>query len=222
MEVDESVCIQLARCTLERLMKHYELQWVWRGKGEVTTNSRDDQQRVDELVNRNFTAHRSNQLWVADFTYTKTISGWVYTAFIIDVLARVIVGWKVSNFMNTDMVTTALNQAIADRNKHKDVIYHSDRGVQYLSIRYTDKMAASSVIASVSTTGDSYDNALAETVNGLYKSEVIHYLKQSWTGVNDVELAMLELVQQNTTCCVSHFVFEKQYYDNLALLSIAV
>lgn len=145
-------------------MKHYELQWVWRGKGEATINSRDDQQRVDELVNRNFTAHRPNQPWVADFTYTKTISGQVYTAFIIDVLARVIVSWKVSNFMNTNMVMTALNQAIADRNKPKDVIYHSDRRVQYLSIRYTDKMAASSVIASVSTTGDSYDSALAETV----------------------------------------------------------
>ena len=120
MAVDESVCIQLARCTVERLTKHYELQWVWRGKGKVTTNSRDDQQRVDDLVNRNFTAHHPNQPWVADFTYTKTISGWVYTAFIIDVFACVIVGWKVSNFMNTDMVMAALNQAIADNNKLKD------------------------------------------------------------------------------------------------------
>ena len=126
--------------------------------------------------------------------YIKTTSDWVYTAFIIDVFACAIVGWKVSNRMNTDMVMAALNQAIADRDKPKDVIHHSDRGVQYLSIRYTDKMANSGVIAQVGTTGDSYDNALAETVNGLYKSEVIHYLKQNWTGVNDVELATLEWV----------------------------
>ena len=109
---------------------------------------------------------------------SRRLSGWVYTAFIIDVFARAIVGWKVSNRMNTDMVMAALNQAIADRNNPKDVIHHSDRGVQYLSIRYTDKMADSGVIASVGTTGDSYDNALAETVNGLYKSEVIQYLKE--------------------------------------------
>ncbi len=146
------------------------------------------------MVNRNFYAHRPNQLWVADFTYIKTTSGWVYTAFIIDVFARAIIGWKVSNRMNTDMVMAALNQAIADRNYPKDVIHQSDRGVQYLSIRYTDKMKDSSVIASVGTTGDSYDNALAETVNGLYTSEVIHCLKQNWTGVKDVELPTLEWV----------------------------
>ena len=122
------------------------------------------------------------------------MSGWVYTAFIIDVFARAIVGWKVSDRMNTDMVMAALNQAIADRNNPKDVIHHSDRGVQYLSIRYTDKMADSGVIASVGTTGDSYDNALAETVNGLYKTEVIEYLKQQWRDACDVELATLEWV----------------------------
>ena len=120
------------------------------------------------------------------------ISSWVYTAFVIDVFARAIAGWKVSKRMNTDMVMAALNQAIIDRNKLKNVIHHSDRGVKYLSIRYTDKMTDSGVIASVSTTGDSYDNALAKTVNGLYKSEVIEYLKKNWTGVNDVELATLK------------------------------
>ena len=131
-------------------------------------------------------------LRIADFTYIKMISSWVYTAFIIDVFARTIVGWKVSNRMNTDMVMAALNQAIANRNEPKNVIHHSDRGVQYLSIRYTDKIVISSVIASVGTTGDSYDNALAKTVNGLYKSEVIEYLKKNWTRVNDVELATLK------------------------------
>ena len=170
--------IYIARCTVERLMRQHGMQGIWRGKGKITTKSRDDQQRADDLVNRDFTAHRPNQLWVADSTYVKTLNGWVYTAFIIDVFARAIVGWKVSNRMNTDMVMAALNQAIADRNHPKDVIHHSDRGVQYLSIRYTEKRADSGVIASVGTTGDSYDNALAETVNGLYKSEVIEYLQQ--------------------------------------------
>ena len=173
-------------------MRQHGMQGVWRGKGKITTKSRDDQKRTDDLVNRNFNAHRPNQLWVADFTYVKTLSGWVYTAFIIDVFARAIVGWKVSDRMNTDMVMAALNQAIADRNNPKDVIHHSDRGVQYLSIRYTDKMADSGVIASVGTTGDSYNNALAETVNGLYKTEVIEYLKQQWRDAYDAELATLE------------------------------
>ena len=220
--------LKVARCTIERLMSQHGLQGVWRGKGKITTHSRDDQKRADDLVNRNFNAHRPNQLWVADFTYIKTTSGWVYTAFIIDVFARAIVGWKVSNRMNTDMVMAALNQAIADRNHPKDVIHHSDRGVQYLSIRYTDKMKDSGVIASVGTTGDSYDNALAETVNGLYKSEVIHYLKQNWNGINDVELATLKWVDwfnktrlHSTIGYVSPFEFEKRYYDNLTLSGIA-
>ena len=220
--------LKVARCTIERLMRQHGLQGVWRGKGKITTHSRDDQKRADDLVNRNFSAHRPNQLWVADFTYIKTISGWVYTAFIIDVFARAIVGWKVSNRMNTDMVMAALNQAIADRNNPKDVIHHSDRGVQYLSIRYTDKMCDSGIIASVGTTGDSYDNALAETVNGLYKSEVIDYLKENWTGINDVELATLEWVDwfnkirlHSTIGYVSPFEFEKRYYDNLTLSGIA-
>ena len=211
-----------ARCTVERLMRQHGMQGIWRGKGKITTKSRDDQKRADDLVNRNFNAHRPNQLWVADFTYVKTLSGWVYTAFIIDVFARAIVGWKVSDRMNTDMVMAALNQAIADRNHPKDVIHHSDRGVQYLSIRYTDKMADSGVIASVGTTGDSYDNALAETVNGLYKTEVIEYLKPQWQGVSDVELATLEWVDwfnktriHSTIGYVSPFEFERRYYDSL-------
>ncbi|WP_438950251.1 IS3 family transposase [Psychrobacter submarinus] len=213
--------IHPARCTVERLMRQHGMQGIWRGKGKITTKSRDDQKRADDLVNRNFNAHRPNQLWVADFTYIKTLSGWVYTAFIIDVFARAIVGWKVSDRMNTDMVMAALNQAIADRNHPKDVIHHSDRGVQYLSIRYTDKMADSGVIASVGTTGDSYDNALAETVNGLYKTEVIEYLKQQWRDACDVELATLEWVDwfnktriHSTIGYVSPFEFERRYYDS--------
>ena len=213
--------IHPARCTVERLMRQHGMQGIWRGKGKITTKSRDDQKRADDLVNRNFNAHRPNQLWVADFTYIKTLSGWVYTAFIIDVFARAIVGWKVSDRMNTDMVMAALNQAIADRNHPKDDIHHSDRGVQYLSIRYTDKMADSGVIASVGTTGDSYDNALAETVNGLYKTEMIEYLKQQWRDACDVELATLEWVDwfnktrtHSTISYVSPFEFERRYYDS--------
>ena len=219
--------IHLARCTVERLMKQYGMQGIWRGKGKITTNNRDDQQRADDLVNRNFSAHSPNQLWVADFTYIQTTNGWVYTAFIIDVFARAIVGWKVSNRMNTDMVMAALNQALVDRNSPKDVIHHSDRGSQYLSIRYTDKVADSGLIASVGTTGDSYDNALAETLNGLYKSEVIEYLPEQWHGVNDVELAALEWVDwfnktrlHSTTGYVSPFEFERRCYDSLNRLSL--
>ena len=119
------------------LRSQHDLQGVWRGKSKITTNSRDDQKRADDLVNRNFSARRPNQLWVADFTYIKTTSGWVYTAFIIDVFARAIGGWEVSYRMNTDMVMAAINQAIVDRKKPKNVIHHSDRGVQYLSIRRT-------------------------------------------------------------------------------------
>ena len=220
MKADE---LKVARCTVERLMKQYGLQGVWRGKGKITNNSLDDQKRADDLVNRNFSAYRLNQLWVADFTYIKTTCGWVYTAFIIDVFARAIVGWKVSNRMNTDMVMAALNQAIADRNHPKDIIHHSDRGVQYLSILYTSRMTDSGVIASVGTKGDSYDNALAEKVNGLYKTEVIHYLKQNWTGGNDVELATLEWVDwfnktrlHSKMGYVSPFQFERRYYDSLS------
>ena len=130
--------------------------------------------------------------------------------------------------MNTDMVRAALNQAITDRSNPKDVIHNSVRGVQYLSVRYTFRMTDSGIIASVGTTGDSYDNALAETVNGLYKSEVIEYLKESWNGVNDVELATLEWVDwfnktgsHSTIGYVSSFKFEKRYYDILILSGIA-
>ncbi|MFA3645536.1 IS3 family transposase, partial [Acinetobacter baumannii] len=184
----------IARCTVARLMKKLGIQGVWRGKNKQTTRSRDDQKRADDLVKRNFTADHPDQLWVSDFTYIQTHSGWVYTAFIIDVFSRAIVGWKVSTRMNTDMVLDALEQALHDRGMPKNVIHHSDRGVQYLSIRYTHRLEAANLRASVGTTGDSYDNALAETVNGLYKTEVIEYLKADWQGLADVQLATLNWV----------------------------
>jgi putative transposase len=184
----------IARCTVARLMQQLGIQGVWRGKNKQTTRSRDDQKSADDLVKRNFKADHPDHLWVADFTYIQTNSGWVYTAFIIDVFSRAIVGWKVSTRMNTDMVLAALEQALHDRGMPNNVIHHSDRGVQYLSIRYTNRLEAANLRASVGTTGDSYDNALAETVNGLYKTEVIEYLKADWRGLGDIQLATLNLV----------------------------
>ncbi|MDV4246854.1 IS3 family transposase [Acinetobacter baumannii] len=212
----------IARCTVARLMKKLGIQGVWRGKNKQTTRSRDDQKRAPDLVKRNFNADHPNQLWVGDFTYIQTHSGWVYTAFIIDVLSRAIVGWKVSTRMNTDMVLDALEQALHDRGMPKNVIHHSDRGVQYLSIRYTNRLEAANLRASVGTTGDSYDNALAETVNGLYKTEVIEYLKADWQGLADVQLATLNWVDwfnkkrvHSALGYVSPFEFEAMYYDKI-------
>ena len=174
-------------------MRKHSIQGVWRGKGKRTIVCDPELQRAADLVNRQFTATRPNQLWVADFTYVTTHQGFVYTAFIIDVFALRIVGWKVANNMNTDLVMDALEQALYARNKPKHVIHHSDRGSQYLSIRYTERLRDAHITASVGTTGDSYDNALAETVNGLYKTEVIHHQKP-WKRMIDVELATLNWV----------------------------
>ena len=146
------------------------------------------------MVKRNFTADAPNKLWVADFTYIKTKTGWVYTAFVIDVFKRVIVGWKVSTRMDTQLVLVALNQALDARGRPSGVIHHSDKGNQYLLIKYGERLKQSGLAASVGTTGDSYDNALAESVNGLYKSEVIDYLKQQWEGATDVARATLDWV----------------------------
>ena len=185
--------VRVARCTVARLMCKHSIQGVWRGKGKRTTVCDPELQRAEDLVKRQFTASRPNQLWVADFTYVATNQGFVYTAFIIDVFARRIVGWKVAKHMDTDLVMDALEQALYARNKPKHVIHHSDRGSQYLSIRYTERLQAAQLTASVGTTGDSYDNALAETVNGLYKTEVIHHQKP-WRRMVDVELATLNWV----------------------------
>lgn len=197
-------------------MQQLGIQGVWRG-----TRHRNDQKRAD-LVKRDFTAQHPNNLWVADFTYIQTHSGWVYTAFIIDMCSRAIVGWKVSTRMNTDMVLDVLEQALRDRGMPENVIHHSDRGVQYLSIRYTNRLEAANVKASVYTTGDSYDNALAETVNGLYKLEMIEYLKSDWTGLSDVELATLNWVDwfnkkrlHSAIGYVSPIEFEAMYYDKI-------
>lgn len=186
--------ISIARCTVERLMKRLGLQGVRRGKVLRTTISDGKAACPLDRVNRVFKADRPNQLWVSDFTYVSTWQGWLYVAFVIDVYARRIVGWRVSRSMHTDFVLDALEQALYDRQPERDgaLTHHSDRGSQYVSIRYTERLAEAGIEPSVGSKGDSYDNALAETINGLYKAEVIH--RRSWPTRESVELATLEWV----------------------------
>jgi len=166
----------VARCTVERLMRRGGLQGVRRGKAVRTTVPDTKAPCPLDRVNRQFKAQRPNQLWVADFTYVSTWQGFVYVAFIIDVFARYIVGWRVSSSMQTDFVPGALEQALYARQpwRHGGLTHHSDRGSQYVSIRYSERLAEADIEPSVGSTGDSYDNALAETINGLYKAEIIH------------------------------------------------
>lgn len=185
--------MSVARCTVERLMKVLGLQGVRRGKRCVTTLPSEHADRPLDLVNRQFTAERPNQLWVADITYVATWSGFAYVAFVVDVFSRYIVGWRVLKSMQTDLVLDALEQALWARGKPHGVTHHSDRGSQYLSIRYSERLSEAGFNASVGSVGDSYDNALAETINGLYKAEVIHK-DGPWKGVEDVEHATLTWV----------------------------
>jgi len=186
--------VTVARCTVERLMRQIGLQGVVRGKPVKTTVSDKATPCPLDRVNRQFRAERPNALWVSDFTYVSTWQGFVYVAFVIDVFARCIVGWKVSSSARTDFVLDALEQALYARQptSQGSLIHHSDRGVQYVSIRYTERLAEAGIEPSVGSVGDSYDNALAETINGLYKAEVIH--RQSWKGREAVELATLAWV----------------------------
>ena len=185
--------ISVARCTVERLMKQLGIEGVRRGRRCVTTIPSNQVEKPLDLVNRQFSAIRPNQLWVADITYVATWSGFVYVAFVIDVFSRYIVGWRVLKHMQTDLILDALEQALWCRGKPTGVIHHSDRGSQYLSIRYTDRLSEAGFKASVGSVGDSYDNALAETINGLYKAEVIHK-NGPWRGLDDVEHATLTWV----------------------------
>lgn len=186
--------LSIARCTVERLMKRLGLQGVRRGKVVRTTISDTKAPCPLDRVNRVFKAERTNQLWVSDFTYVSTWQGWLYVAFVIDVYARCIVGWRVSSSMHTDFVLDALEQALYARQPERDgaLIHPSDRGSQYVSIRYSERLAEAGIEPSVGSKGDSYDNALAETINGLYKAEVIH--RRSWPTRESVELATLEWV----------------------------
>ena len=185
----------IARCTIERLMRDMGLQGVIRGKPVRTTISDKAAPCPLDHVNRQFHAPAPNRLWVSDFTYVATWAGFVYVAFVIDVYARYIVGWRVSRNAHTSFVLDALEQALHDRRPaHRGgLIHHSDRGSQYVSIKYTERLAEAGIEPSVGSVGDSYDNALAETINGLYKAEVIHR-RGPWRSFGAVEYATLEWV----------------------------
>ncbi|EJL4673079.1 IS3 family transposase [Escherichia coli O157:H7] len=182
--------IRVARCTVARLMAVMGLAGVLRGKKVRTTVSRKAVSAGDR-VNRQFVAERPDQLWVADFTYVSTWQGFVYVAFIIDVFAGCIVGWRVSSSMETTFVLDALEQALWAR-RPSGTIHHSDKGSQYVSLAYTERLKEAGLLASTGSTGDSYDNAMAESINGLYKAEVIH--RKSWKNRAEVELATLTWV----------------------------
>jgi putative transposase len=215
---------RVARCTIERLMREMGLRGVSRGRAwKLTTQADPAAGRPADLVERHFTATRPNQLWVADFTYVATWRGFVYVAFVIDVFARRIVGWRVSASLATDFVLDALEQAIYDRRGTgvEDLVHHSDRGTQYLSMRYTDRLAEAGIEPSVGSRGDSYDNALAESIIGLFKTEVIQR-KGPWRHLEAVEFATLNWVDWFNTRRLLEPIgyvppaeYEARYYQQL-------
>lgn len=185
--------IPVARCTVARLMRQMGLRGVIRGKGFKTTTPEQSTARPADLVERQFHASRPNELWVADITFVATWRGFVFVAFVIDVFSRMIVGWRVSSSLKTDLVLDALEQALHARSNLNGLIHHSDRGSQYLSIRYTERLAECGIESSVGTTGDSYDNALAESIIGLYKNELVRR-RGPWRNIETVEFGTLEWI----------------------------
>ncbi len=217
----------VARCTVERLMRSMGLQGVVRGKVKRTTFPSKENRDPFDLVQRNFTATRPNQLWVADFTYVATWAGFVFVAFIIDVFSRMIVGWRASTSMNAELTLDALEQAIWARDISGKLIHHSDHGSQYLSIRYSERLAEAGIEASVGSVGSAYDNALAETINGLYKTEVIRK-RGPWKNLEAVEYATLEWVHWFNNVRLFEPIgsippaeLEKAYYTDLHSLPVA-
>jgi transposase InsO family protein len=217
---------QVARCTVERLMRAMGLAGVRRGRAWVTTtHSQPALDRPRDLVDRHFEATRPNQLWVSDFTYVATWAGFVYVAFVIDVFARRIVGWRVAASLRTDFVLDALEQAIYARGgtTPAGLVHHSDRGTQYLSMRYSDRLADAGIAPSVGSRGDAYDNALAESVIGLFKTEVIQRLGP-WRNLDGVEFATLTWVDWFNTRRLLEPIgyvppaeFETRYYEQAAV-----
>ncbi len=189
--------IRVARCTVERLMRREGLRGAVRGKVRRTTIPADIAARPRDLVDRQFKVPGPNRLWVADLTYVRTWSGFVYVAFVTDAYSRRIVGWHASRSLRTDLALHALEQALWTRQRDgadlTGLVHHSDRGVQYVAIRYTERLAANGVVNSVGSRGDSYDNALAESIFGLYKTELVRN-RGPWRGLDDLELATLEWV----------------------------
>jgi transposase InsO family protein len=213
--------VTVANCTVRRLMKDLGLRGARRGRQfKVTTISDENQHRPEDLVDRKFVAAAPNRLWVADLTYVKTHTGWVYVAFIIDVFSRCVVGWQASTSLRSDLALDALEMAIYARNNLglTGLIHHNDRGVQYLSIRYSERLGEEEIVASVGSKGDSYDNALAESFNGLYKTELIHR-QGPWRNVEHVEWETLKYVDwfnnrriHEALDWVSPAEFEAHYY----------
>lgn len=188
--------LKVARCTVERLMRNLGIRGVVRGKSVRTTVPDESALQLPDLVKRKFYADAPNRLWVSDLTYVRTHAGFRYVAFVIDVYARMIVGWQVSSSLKTAIALDALEQAIWARRAgplEDELVHHSDRGVQYLAIRYTERVAAAGGVISVGSRGDSYDNALAESVIGLFKAELVHNLGP-WTGTEDLEFATMAWV----------------------------
>lgn len=183
--------LTVARCTIERLMKHLGIEGIRRGKVIKTTLAANEPLAVEDKVKRQFRAAAPNEVWVADFTYVSTWQGFAYVAFVIDLFARRIVGWKVSSHMKAQFVLDALEQALYQR-RPKELIHHSDRGSQYTAISYTQRLKQAGIEPSVGKTGSAYDNALAETINGLYKTELTK--RKSWKSIQTLELATLEWV----------------------------
>ncbi len=218
--------VQVARCTVARLMREMGLVGAVRGRAWVTTTqSQPALDRPADLVDRTFAATRPNQLWVSDFTYVATWAGFVYVAFVIDVFARRIVGWRVSSSLRTDFVLEALEQAIHARGgtMPAGLVHHSDQGTQYLSMRYTDRLADADIAPSVGSRGDAYDNALAESVIGLFKTEVIRR-QGPWRTLESVEFATLTWVDWFNTRRLLEPIgyvppseFEAQYYEQAAV-----
>ncbi|WP_295529216.1 IS3 family transposase [uncultured Pseudacidovorax sp.] len=222
--------VVVARCTVERLMRSMGLRGVMRGKVVRTTIGDAKAPCPLDRVNRQFRAERPNQLWVSDFTYVPTWQDWLYVAFVIDAFARRIVGWRVSSSIRTELVLDALEQALYARQPEHDgsLVCHSDRGAQYVSIRYTERLAEAGIEPSVGSKGDSYDNALAETINGLYKAELIHR-RAPWKTREAVEFATLEWVSwfnhQRLLEPIGYIPpaeAEANYYRQLASQTIAV
>lgn len=189
--------VRVARCTVERLMREVGLRGLSRDKSPRTTRPAAETERPRDLVKRDFTAAGPNQLWVADLTYVRTSMGWVYAAFVLDVYSRMIVGWQVATSLYTDLALDALKMAIWRReNQGADLgglVHHSDRGVQYRAIRYSQRLAEAGAVASVESKGDSFDNAMAEALNSLYKAELVRN-KGPWRGLDDLEMATVEYI----------------------------
>ena len=211
----------VARCTVERLMRQLGIQGVRRGARRWSTVRDDALAQPADRVNRQFTAERPNQLWVADLIYVPTRSGFVYAAFVVDVFARRIVGWRVSRSLRTGLALDALEQALYSRQTGAGLVHHSDHGSQYLSVRYTDRLSAAGIDASAGSVGDSYDNALAETIIGLYKTEVVQ-VRGPWRRLAEVEYATLEWVdwfnRHRLLAPIGHrppAEYEQMYYDDI-------